>query len=183
MEAAVETPSIWSKSKQWKIRCSDPHFGLCLAALAEFDEPKRSTFVMFGVLTIAVRIYHDRWGYGVYSGPIGTAVLVITVKWVSKKPAGHFTWAKIHFWTESCKVLSTTSVPCKPWGLLVPTSQPTIKEQIGSFPVKLSSDREDTAGGIIFFSKPKFAAHYDTGAGFRREMELFCVQWKRKAGK
>lgn len=37
---------------------------------------------MFGVLTIAVRIYHDRWGYGVYSGPIGTAVLVITVKWV-----------------------------------------------------------------------------------------------------
>lgn len=52
------------------------------SALAEFDEPKRSTFIMFGVLTIAVRIYHDRWGYGVYSGPIGTAVLVITVKWV-----------------------------------------------------------------------------------------------------
>ncbi|NWU35705.1 MYMK protein, partial [Hylia prasina] len=55
-----------------------------LMALAEFDEPKRSTFVMFGVLTIAVRIYHDRWGYGVYSGPIGTAVLVITVKWLQK---------------------------------------------------------------------------------------------------
>ncbi|ETE63041.1 Transmembrane protein 8C, partial [Ophiophagus hannah] len=53
-----------------------------LIALAEFDEPKRSTLVMFGVLTIAVRIYHDRWGYGVYSGPIGTAVLVITVKWL-----------------------------------------------------------------------------------------------------
>ncbi|NXS13970.1 MYMK protein, partial [Neodrepanis coruscans] len=53
-------------------------------ALAEFDEPKRSTFIMFGVLTIAVRIYHDRWGYGVYSGPIGTAVLVITVKWLQK---------------------------------------------------------------------------------------------------
>lgn len=52
------------------------------SALAEFDEPKRSTFIMFGVLTIAVRIYHDRWGYGVYSGPIGTAVLTITVKWV-----------------------------------------------------------------------------------------------------
>uniref|UniRef100_A0A8C4XNB2 Myomaker, myoblast fusion factor n=1 Tax=Falco tinnunculus TaxID=100819 RepID=A0A8C4XNB2_FALTI len=52
--------------------------------LAEFDEPKRSTFIMFGVLTIAVRIYHDRWGYGVYSGPIGTAVLVITVKWLQK---------------------------------------------------------------------------------------------------
>ncbi|XP_034283100.1 protein myomaker isoform X2 [Pantherophis guttatus] len=52
-----------------------------LIALAEFDEPKRSTLVMFGALTIAVRIYHDRWGYGVYSGPIGTAVLVITVKW------------------------------------------------------------------------------------------------------
>ncbi|EOB05981.1 Transmembrane protein ENSP00000339174, partial [Anas platyrhynchos] len=48
------------------------------------DEPKRSTFVMFGVLTIAVRIYHDRWGYGVYSGPIGTAVLAITVKWLQK---------------------------------------------------------------------------------------------------
>jgi len=42
---------------------------------------------MFGVLTIAVRIYHDRWGYGVYSGPIGTAVLAITVKWV--RGAGH----------------------------------------------------------------------------------------------
>uniref|UniRef100_A0A8C3JFK4 Myomaker, myoblast fusion factor n=1 Tax=Calidris pygmaea TaxID=425635 RepID=A0A8C3JFK4_9CHAR len=55
-----------------------------LMALAEFDEPKRSTFIMFGVLTIAVRIYHDRWGYGVYSGPIGTAVLVITVKWLQK---------------------------------------------------------------------------------------------------
>nr|XP_038044041.1 protein myomaker isoform X3 [Anas platyrhynchos] len=55
-----------------------------LMALAEFDEPKRSTFVMFGVLTIAVRIYHDRWGYGVYSGPIGTAVLAITVKWLQK---------------------------------------------------------------------------------------------------
>lgn len=40
---------------------------------------------MFGVLTIAVRIYHDRWGYGVYSGPIGTAVLVITVKWVCRE--------------------------------------------------------------------------------------------------
>ncbi|XP_069465735.1 protein myomaker isoform X2 [Ambystoma mexicanum] len=52
-----------------------------LMALAEFDEPKRSTLVMFGVLTIAVRIYHDRWGYGVYSGPIGTAVLMISVKW------------------------------------------------------------------------------------------------------
>lgn len=38
---------------------------------------------MFGVLTIAVRTFHDRWGYGVYSGPIGTAVLIIAVKWVS----------------------------------------------------------------------------------------------------
>lgn len=38
---------------------------------------------MFGVLTIAVRIYQDRWGYGIYSGPIGTAVFIITVKWVS----------------------------------------------------------------------------------------------------
>uniref|UniRef100_A0A8C8Y1J1 Myomaker, myoblast fusion factor n=1 Tax=Panthera leo TaxID=9689 RepID=A0A8C8Y1J1_PANLE len=51
-------------------------------ALADFDEPKRSTFVMFGVLTIAVRIYHDRWGYGVYSGPIGVAVLIIATKWL-----------------------------------------------------------------------------------------------------
>lgn len=38
---------------------------------------------MFGVLTIAVRIYQDRWGYGIYSGPIGSAVFIITVKWVS----------------------------------------------------------------------------------------------------
>lgn len=59
-----------------------PHPALSLAALADFDEPKRSALVMFGVLTIAVRIYHDRWGYGVYSGPIGTAVLIIAAKWV-----------------------------------------------------------------------------------------------------
>ncbi|OWK09978.1 TMEM8C [Cervus elaphus hippelaphus] len=51
-----------------------------LMALADFDEPKRSTLVMFGVLTIAVRIYHDRWGYGVYSGPIGSAILIIAAK-------------------------------------------------------------------------------------------------------
>lgn len=38
---------------------------------------------MFGVLTIAVRIYQDRWGYGIYSGPIGSAIFIITVKWVS----------------------------------------------------------------------------------------------------
>ncbi|XP_053414351.1 protein myomaker [Nycticebus coucang] len=55
-----------------------------LMALADFDEPKRSTLVMFGVLTIAVRIYHDRGGYGVYSGPIGTAVLIIAAKWLRK---------------------------------------------------------------------------------------------------
>ncbi|XP_005085456.1 protein myomaker isoform X1 [Mesocricetus auratus] len=55
-----------------------------LMALADFDEPQRSTFTMFGVLTIAVRTFHDRWGYGVYSGPIGTAVLIIAVKWLKK---------------------------------------------------------------------------------------------------
>ncbi|XP_069842955.1 protein myomaker isoform X2 [Dendropsophus ebraccatus] len=55
-----------------------------LIALGDFDEPRRSTVVMFGVLTIAVRIYQDRLGYGVYSGPIGTAVLMISVKWLTK---------------------------------------------------------------------------------------------------
>ncbi|XP_055255072.1 protein myomaker isoform X4 [Moschus berezovskii] len=55
-----------------------------LMALADFDEPKRSTLVMFGVLTIAVRIYHDRWGYGVYSGPIGSAILIIAAKWLQQ---------------------------------------------------------------------------------------------------
>lgn len=44
---------------------------------------------MFGVLTIAVRIYQDRWGYGIYSGPIGSAVFIITVKWVSGKKNGN----------------------------------------------------------------------------------------------
>uniref|UniRef100_A0A8C7LKJ7 Myomaker, myoblast fusion factor n=1 Tax=Oncorhynchus kisutch TaxID=8019 RepID=A0A8C7LKJ7_ONCKI len=53
-----------------------------LIALGDFDEPKRSTLTMFGVLTCAVRIYQDRWGYGIYSGPIGSAVFIITVKWV-----------------------------------------------------------------------------------------------------
>lgn len=51
-------------------------------ALGDFDEPQRSSLTMFGVLTIAVRIYQDRWGYGIYSGPIGSAVFIITVKWV-----------------------------------------------------------------------------------------------------
>ncbi|XP_005408509.1 PREDICTED: protein myomaker [Chinchilla lanigera] len=55
-----------------------------LMALADFDEPQRSTLVMLGVLTIAVRTYHDRQGYGVYSGPIGTAVLIIAAKWLRK---------------------------------------------------------------------------------------------------
>ncbi|KAL0979610.1 hypothetical protein UPYG_G00187250 [Umbra pygmaea] len=53
-----------------------------LIALGDFDEPKRSTLTMFGVLTCAVRIYQDRCGYGIYSGPIGSAVFIITVKWV-----------------------------------------------------------------------------------------------------
>ncbi|XP_029618287.1 protein myomaker isoform X1 [Salmo trutta] len=55
-----------------------------LIALGDFDEPKRSTLTMFGVLTCAVRIYQDRWGYGIYSGPIGSAVFIITVKWLQK---------------------------------------------------------------------------------------------------
>ncbi|XP_056093170.1 protein myomaker isoform X1 [Rhinichthys klamathensis goyatoka] len=55
-----------------------------LLALGDFDEPKRSSLTMFGVLTAAVRIYQDRWGYGIYSGPIGTAVFMITVKWLQK---------------------------------------------------------------------------------------------------
>lgn len=56
---------------------------LLVPALGDFDEPQRSSMTMFGVLTIAVRIYQDRWGYGIYSGPIGSAVFIITVKWVS----------------------------------------------------------------------------------------------------
>ncbi|XP_070993344.1 protein myomaker isoform X2 [Oncorhynchus clarkii lewisi] len=52
--------------------------------IGDFDEPKRSTLTMFGVLTCAVRIYQDRWGYGIYSGPIGSAVFIITVKWLQK---------------------------------------------------------------------------------------------------
>ncbi|XP_007898366.1 protein myomaker [Callorhinchus milii] len=55
-----------------------------LIALAEFEEPRRSTLVMFGILTLNVRIYQNRWGYGVYSGPIGTAVFMITVKFLKK---------------------------------------------------------------------------------------------------
>ncbi|MBN3278880.1 MYMK protein, partial [Polyodon spathula] len=59
-------------------------YAVVFKALGDFDEPKRSTLTMFGVLTAGVRIYQDRWGYGVYSGPIGTAVLMITVKWLRK---------------------------------------------------------------------------------------------------
>uniref|UniRef100_A0A8C5BDA2 Myomaker, myoblast fusion factor n=1 Tax=Gadus morhua TaxID=8049 RepID=A0A8C5BDA2_GADMO len=55
-----------------------------LIALGDFDEPRRSSITMFGVLTIAVRTYQDRYGYGVYSGPIGSAVFIITVTWLQK---------------------------------------------------------------------------------------------------
>ncbi|XP_028664709.2 protein myomaker isoform X1 [Erpetoichthys calabaricus] len=55
-----------------------------LIALGDFDEPKRSSLTMLGILTSAVRIYQDRYGYGIYSGPIGTAVLIITVTWLRK---------------------------------------------------------------------------------------------------
>ncbi|XP_019740225.1 protein myomaker [Hippocampus comes] len=55
-----------------------------LIALADFEEPQRSSMTMFGVLSIAVRIYQDRWGYGIYSGPIGSAVFIITIKWLQK---------------------------------------------------------------------------------------------------
>lgn len=66
---------------------------LFVEALGDFDEPQRSTMTMFGVLTIAVRIYQDRWGYGIYSGPIGSAVFIITVKWVSVLTvAGYCLW-------------------------------------------------------------------------------------------
>lgn len=60
-------------------------YSMCVlvSALGDFDEPQRSSMTMFGVLTTAVRIYQDRWGYGIYSGPIGSAVFIITVKWVS----------------------------------------------------------------------------------------------------
>lgn len=75
-----------------------PHPALSPAALADFDEPKRSTFVMFGVLTIAVRIYHDRRGYGVYSGPIGSAILIIAAKWVrtcEPQRSGRLPWRRL----------------------------------------------------------------------------------------
>uniref|UniRef100_A0A3B5AJS7 Myomaker, myoblast fusion factor n=1 Tax=Stegastes partitus TaxID=144197 RepID=A0A3B5AJS7_9TELE len=64
-------------------RCAkfSSHVCVCVSALGDFDEPQRSSVTMFGVLTIAVRIYQDRWGYGIYSGPIGSAVFIITVKW------------------------------------------------------------------------------------------------------
>lgn len=53
---------------------------------------------MFGVLTIAVRIYHDRWGYGVYSGPIGSAILIIAAKWVrtcEPQRSGRLPWRRL----------------------------------------------------------------------------------------
>lgn len=90
------------------------------SALAEFDEPKRSTFIMFGVLTIAVRIYHDRWGYGVYSGPIGTAVLVITVKWV--RGAG--------LWDGLCGVLLVGKGLNPAWGSPTRASDFLLKVQL-----------------------------------------------------
>lgn len=67
-------------------------------ALGDFDEPQRSSITMFGVLTTAVRIYQDRWGYGIYSGPIGSAVFIITVKWVSGLRIGGFQELVLRIW-------------------------------------------------------------------------------------
>lgn len=73
---------------------------LLVEALGDFDEPQRSTMTMFGVLTIAVRIYQDRWGYGIYSGPIGSAVFIITVKWVSGLRLAHYClWYSLVSWS------------------------------------------------------------------------------------
>uniref|UniRef100_A0A673WI14 Myomaker, myoblast fusion factor n=1 Tax=Salmo trutta TaxID=8032 RepID=A0A673WI14_SALTR len=47
-------------------------------------ECKHSTMTMFGVLTSAVGIYQDRWADGIYSGPIGSAVFIITVRVLQK---------------------------------------------------------------------------------------------------
>ncbi|CAB1319548.1 unnamed protein product [Coregonus sp. 'balchen'] len=75
-----------------------------------------STLTMFGVLTCALRIYQDRWGYGIYSGPIGSAVFIITVKWKMRKehihPTGG-TWMLLRFYHLSMAVSFMLLLPKK----------------------------------------------------------------------
>ncbi|XP_077457061.1 protein myomaker isoform X2 [Stigmatopora argus] len=71
-----------------------------LIAVGDFEEPQRSSITMFGVLSIAVRIYQDRWGYGIYSVPIGSAVFIITVKWLQKMKELRAVYPDKHVYTQ-----------------------------------------------------------------------------------
>uniref|UniRef100_A0A4W5QPU1 Myomaker, myoblast fusion factor n=1 Tax=Hucho hucho TaxID=62062 RepID=A0A4W5QPU1_9TELE len=57
--------------------CDGPAISIWITLIGEC---KHSTLTMFGVLTCAVGIYQDRWAYGIYSGPVGSAVFIITVR-------------------------------------------------------------------------------------------------------
>ncbi|XP_077571297.1 protein myomaker [Stigmatopora nigra] len=71
-----------------------------LIAVGDFEEPQRSSITMFGVLSIAVRIYQDRLGYGIYSAPIGSAVFIITVKWLQKMKELRAVYPDKHVYTQ-----------------------------------------------------------------------------------
>ncbi|CAM9664454.1 unnamed protein product [Lampetra planeri] len=57
---------------------------LSILAVGELGEPRRSTAAMLGALTTAIRVAQDPYGYGVYSGPIGGAVLIVATKFLRK---------------------------------------------------------------------------------------------------
>ncbi|XP_008301891.1 protein myomaker [Stegastes partitus] len=99
------------------------HVCVCVSALGDFDEPQRSSVTMFGVLTIAVRIYQDRWGYGIYSGPIGSAVFIITVKWTLHVTKNNTNRPKLRRLCATPSFLQTRFVSCHYPSLSPPSLQ------------------------------------------------------------
>uniref|UniRef100_A0A8C4Q420 Myomaker, myoblast fusion factor n=1 Tax=Eptatretus burgeri TaxID=7764 RepID=A0A8C4Q420_EPTBU len=55
-----------------------------LIAVGEFQEPAQLGTILAGTLIIAVRTYENSWGYGVYAGPIITAIILLSIKFGRK---------------------------------------------------------------------------------------------------
>uniref|UniRef100_UPI00358F3C8B protein myomaker n=1 Tax=Myxine glutinosa TaxID=7769 RepID=UPI00358F3C8B len=55
-----------------------------LIAVGEFQEQTQLGTILAGTLIIAVRTYENTWGYGVYAGPIITAITLLSIKFGRK---------------------------------------------------------------------------------------------------
>uniref|UniRef100_UPI00358E5339 protein myomaker-like n=1 Tax=Myxine glutinosa TaxID=7769 RepID=UPI00358E5339 len=52
---------------------------LSVLGVARLAEPRRGAAVMLGALTCGLRVAQQRHGYGVYSGPLGSAICLVAV--------------------------------------------------------------------------------------------------------